>query len=110
MSIQWYPGHMTKARRELAAAMPSQDVIIEVLDARLPASSENPVVTELRGPRPCIKVLSKSDLADPHVTQAWMRRFEERGAEAASHPTGGGTVLTLAISTERPGEARSRIA
>ena len=43
MSIQWYPGHMTKARRELAAAMPAQDVIIEVLDARMPAASENPV-------------------------------------------------------------------
>ncbi|MGN6105545.1 MAG: ribosome biogenesis GTPase YlqF, partial [Kofleriaceae bacterium] len=49
MSLQWYPGHMTKARRELATLIPSQDVIIEVLDARLPAASSNPVVTELRG-------------------------------------------------------------
>ncbi|MEO7331633.1 MAG: ribosome biogenesis GTPase YlqF, partial [Minicystis sp.] len=49
MSIQWYPGHMTKARREMAAAMPAQDLIIEVVDARLPWASSNPVVSELRG-------------------------------------------------------------
>ena len=76
MSLQWYPGHMTKARRELAALMPSQDVIIEVLDARLPASSSNPLVTELRRDKPCIKVLTRSDLADPGVTAAWLAHFE----------------------------------
>jgi ribosome biogenesis GTPase A len=100
MLIQWYPGHMTKARRELAAAMPAQDVIIEVLDARLPSSSENPVVTELRGARPCLKVLSKSDLADPSITEAWLRHFEARGP---------GAVLAVALSTERPGETRARV-
>jgi ribosome biogenesis GTPase A len=72
MSLQWYPGHMTKARRELAALMPSQDVVIEVLDARLPEASANPVVTELRQDKPCIKVLTKSDLADPAVTTVWL--------------------------------------
>jgi ribosome biogenesis GTPase A len=100
MSIQWYPGHMTKARRELAEAMPAQDVIIEVLDARLPASSANPVVTELRRDKPCLKVLSKSDLADPETTEAWIRHLESRGP---------GAVLAAALSTERPGDARARV-
>jgi ribosome biogenesis GTPase A len=104
MLIQWYPGHMTKARREMAAAMPSQDVIIEVLDARMPGASSNPVVTELRADKPCLKVLSKSDIADPQITEAWLRYFESTGADpAAEHP--GGAVLAIAISTGSPSSA-----
>jgi ribosome biogenesis GTPase A len=109
MAIQWYPGHMTKARRLIAEAMPSQDVVIEVLDARMPRSSENPVVTELRRHKPVIKVLSKSDLADPDVTKAWIRFFEEE-----VHPSPGdglppGKVVAIALTTTRPGEARTKI-
>jgi ribosome biogenesis GTPase A len=104
MLIQWYPGHMTKARREMAAAMPAQDVIIEVLDARMPGASSNPVVTELRGDKPCVKVLSKSDIADPQITEKWLRHFESGRGQA------GGPVLAVALSTERPGETRARIA
>ncbi len=99
MTLQWYPGHMTKARRELAALMPSQDVVIEVLDARLPSSSTNPLLTELRGAKPCIKVLTKSDLADPSVTQAWIRRLQ-----------GTTGVTAFAASTDRQQETRRRIA
>ena len=66
--------------------MPSQDVVIEVLDARMPAASENPVVTELRRQKPCIKVLSKSDLADPEVTGAWLRHFEARAPSREGRP------------------------
>ena len=102
MTIQWYPGHMTKARRLLVESIPSQDVIIEVLDARMPRASENPVVTELRKQKPCIKVLSKSDLADPEVTKAWLRWFE-----STERP--GGKVRAIAITTERPGEAKAKI-
>ena len=108
MLIQWYPGHMTKARREMAAAMPSQDVIIEVLDARLPAASENPVVTELRRQKPCIKVLSKSDLADPRITEAWLRHFELGRAAPPTEPAGG-PVLAVALGADHPGDARTRI-
>jgi ribosome biogenesis GTPase A len=109
MLIQWYPGHMTKARREMAAAMPSQDVIIEVLDARMPGASSNPVVTELRADKPCLKVLSKSDIADPQITEAWLRYFESTGVDPVNeHP--GGAVLAIAISTDRAAEARTRIA
>lgn len=99
MSLQWYPGHMTKARQDLARLMPSQDVVIEVIDARLPQASSNPVVTELRKQKPCVKVLTKSDLADPAVTKAWIRRFQ-------SEPN----VSAFAATTERPEETRKRIA
>ncbi len=109
MAIQWYPGHMTKARRLLAETMPLKDVIIEVLDARMPRSSENPVVTELRRHKPVIKVLSKSDLADPEITKAWIRFFEEE-----VHPSPGdglppGKVAAIALTTDRPGEAKTKI-
>ena len=64
MSINWFPGHMHKARKEIAEVMPQVDVIIEMLDARIPFSSENPLVPELRGDTPVIKVLNKADLAE----------------------------------------------
>jgi ribosome biogenesis GTPase A len=99
MSLHWYPGHMNRARRELEKLMPSQDVVIEVLDARLPASSANPLVTELRRTKPCIKVLTKSDLADPTVTQAWLDHFHREPG-----------VLAFAATTTRPQETRKRVA
>jgi ribosome biogenesis GTPase A len=76
MKIEWYPGHMAKARRQIAEAMTKIDVVIEVLDARLPVSSSNPMLKKLRGDKPCIKVLNKSDLADAAVTRAWVRHFD----------------------------------
>ncbi|MEJ7599824.1 MAG: ribosome biogenesis GTPase YlqF [Kofleriaceae bacterium] len=98
MSLQWYPGHMTKARRELIALMPSQDVMIEVLDSRLPKASSNPLFDEIRGGKPVIKVLTKSDLADPAVTRAWVTYLEgEPGVKA------------FAATTERPQVTRKRI-
>ena len=75
MAIEWYPGHMTKARREIAEALAIVDVVIEVVDARLPVSSSNPILQELRGKKPCLKVLNKQDLADPAVTREWVRHF-----------------------------------
>ncbi|PLX82208.1 MAG: ribosome biogenesis GTPase YlqF [Desulfuromonas sp.] len=78
MTIEWYPGHMSKARRQIAEVILTFDVIIEVLDARLPAASANPLLEKLRQDKPCIKVLNKNDLADPAVTKAWVRHFEQR--------------------------------
>ena len=77
MQIQWYPGHMYKASKELIKALPKVDLLIEILDARIPFSSENPMLTEIRGDKPCIKVLNKSDLADPQMTQQWQHYFEQ---------------------------------
>ncbi|UTW13481.1 ribosome biogenesis GTPase YlqF [Marinobacterium rhizophilum] len=75
MSINWFPGHMHKARKEIAKTMDEIDVVIEVLDARLPQSSENPLVDSLRKGKPVIKLLNKSDLADPDVTAQWLAFF-----------------------------------
>ena len=75
MAINWFPGHMHKARKDIAEVMPQVDVIIEMLDARIPFSSENPLVNGLRGDTPCIKVLNKADLADPEMTKQWQAFF-----------------------------------
>ena len=83
MAVQWYPGHMNKARRIIKETMSDVDLVIEVMDARIPFSSENPMVAELRQHRPCIKILNKSDLADPVVTKLWLKHFEkEQGVKA----------------------------
>lgn len=73
--LNWYPGHMAKARRDIGKAMGKTEVIFEILDARLPFSSENPLVNSLRRDTPCIKVLNKKDLADPRVTQLWLTQL-----------------------------------
>jgi len=83
MSIQWYPGHMAVASRQIAEVSAKIDVVIEVLDARLPVSSANPQLQQLRGNKPCIKVLNKQDLADPEVTKAWVRYFEQEAGVKA---------------------------
>ena len=85
MAIQWYPGHMTSARKKAAETMASTDVVIEVVDARLPEASTNPLVRELRlfRQRPCLKVLNKSDLADPEVTKAWIAYYNKQSGVKA---------------------------
>lgn len=98
MAIQWYPGHMHKAQKQIKEVLPQVDLLIEVLDARIPFSSENPAIAELRGDKPCIKVLSKTDLADPIITAAWQEYLErEQG------------VKTIALTTEQPGKMKSLI-
>jgi len=88
MTIQWFPGHMNAARRKAAETMAKIDVVIEVVDARLPAASSNPMIEELRKARqrPCLKVLNKSDLADPAATQAWLEFFNAQpGVKAVAN-------------------------
>jgi ribosome biogenesis GTPase A len=97
MTIQWFPGHMHRARKQIAQAMPNIDIVIEILDARLPRSSRNPLVEQLRLDKPCIKVLNKSDLADPAATQAWIEHLNaQKQTEALALTTHDRTkVLTL---------------
>jgi ribosome biogenesis GTPase A len=109
MAIQWYPGHMTKARRVIAESLSSQDVVIEVLDARMPRASANPVVTELRRHKPCVKILSKSDLADPKVTEAWIREIEAAPQRGVGDGLLSGKVLAVALSSSKPAEARTKV-
>ncbi len=77
MTINWFPGHMHKARKEIKKRLPKIDLIIEVMDARIPYSSENPLVSQFRQNKPCIKLLNKSDLADPLITQKWLDYLEQ---------------------------------
>ena len=93
----------------MAELMPKQDVVIEVLDARMPGASENPVVTELRKLKPCLKVLSKSDLADPEITKAWLRHFESAAPQMPTHGQPAGKVLAIAINSNQPGDVQKRI-
>jgi len=78
MSIQWFPGHMHKARKEMHEIMGQIDVVIEVVDARIPYSSENPFAKELCGDKPLIKVLNKCDLADPDTVELWQQHLDQQ--------------------------------
>ena len=77
MSIQWFPGHMIGARKKAAESMRMVDLVIEVLDARVPLSSRNPTFEKLRhdGQKPALKLLNKSDMADPEQTRLWLRHY-----------------------------------
>ncbi|MDR2614232.1 MAG: ribosome biogenesis GTPase YlqF, partial [Candidatus Accumulibacter sp.] len=95
MTIQWFPGHMTSARRKAAETMAVIDVVIEVVDARLPEASTNPLVHALRRQRqrPCLKVLNKSDLADPAATREWIAWYGEQP-----------DIKAIAVSSKNAGE------
>jgi ribosome biogenesis GTPase A len=80
--IQWYPGHMAQAMRKLGERLRIVDLVIEVLDARLPAASANPALDEVAGHKPRIVVLGREDLADPHVTREWLTWYAARGRTA----------------------------
>ena len=97
MAIQWFPGHMNSARKKAAETMASIDVVIELLDARMPEASTNPLVRELRlqRQRPCLKVLNKADLADPQVTRAWIDHYNRQEG-----------VRAVALSCRKPAEVR----
>ena len=78
MIIQWFPGHMAKTRREIKEHMKLVDVVIELLDARIPLSSRNPEIDSLVGTKPRIIALNKSDLSDPEANKRWARYFKSR--------------------------------
>jgi len=96
MAINWFPGHMHKAQKEIKEILPQIDVVIEVCDARLPFSSENPMITEIRGDKPLIKILNKSDLADASKTKVWLEYFESQH-----------NVKAIALTTDNPGVAKN---
>ena len=95
MALQWFPGHMHKALKEIKESLSQVDILIEVLDARIPYSSENPEIAKIRGDKPCIKILNKYDLADPDITARWQEHLEqERG------------VKTITTSSDNPGNSK----
>lgn len=85
MAIQWFPGHMNVARKQVAETMAKVDVVIEIVDARMPWSSSNPMIEDLRRARqrPALKILNKADLADPVLSKVWMEWFKsQEGVDA----------------------------
>jgi len=95
MAIQWFPGHMVAARKKATETMERADVVIEVLDARVPEAGSNPMIKELRvhRQRPCLKILNKTDLADPAVTKAWLDYYNSQKG-----------VKAVALSCKKPGD------
>ena len=95
MAIQWFPGHMNAARKKAAEAMEKTDLVIEVVDARLPEASCNPMIGELRlfRQRPCLKILNKADLGDPAVTDAWIAYYNQQP-----------DVQAVALSCKKPAD------
>ena len=79
MNIQWYPGHMTKTRRQIEADLKQVDAVCEIVDARIPMSSRNPDIDAICGSKPRIIVLNRMDLADPNATQKWAAYFKNKG-------------------------------
>ncbi|ARD49277.1 ribosome biogenesis GTPase YlqF [Sporosarcina sp. P37] len=79
MTIQWFPGHMAKARREVSEKLKLVDIVFELIDARLPLSSRNPMIDELIHQKPRLLILNKMDLADEVQTKRWIAYFEEQG-------------------------------
>jgi len=89
MPIQWFPGHMHSTKKALLKRLPDIDVVIELLDARLPGSSSNPLLAELTAGKPALKVLNKQDLADPERTALWLAHFQARpGTQALALDAG----------------------
>lgn len=95
MPIQWFPGHMAAARKKAGETLAAADVVIEVVDARIPEASTNPMIHELRRhrQRPCLKILNKADLADPAATKAWLAHY-------AAQPD----VRAVALSCKQAGD------
>ncbi len=95
MALQWFPGHMHKALKEIKESLSQVDILIEVLDARIPYSSENPEIAKIRGDKPCLKILNKFDLADPEITRRWQEDLErQRG------------VVTITTSNDKPADSK----
>ena len=84
MNIQWYPGHMTKTRRQIEADLKQVDAVCEIVDARIPISSRNPDIDSICGTKPRIIVLNRMDLADPSATKKWIQYFRQTGAAAVA--------------------------
>jgi ribosome biogenesis GTPase A len=97
MAIEWYPGHMVTAKKEAALAMRKTDVVIEVLDARVPGSSRNPMIEQLRreNQRAALKILNKSDIADPERTKLWLAYYNAQPG-----------VKAVALSAKKPKDVK----
>ncbi|GMB08479.1 ribosome biogenesis GTPase A [Thermolongibacillus altinsuensis] len=106
MTIQWFPGHMAKAKREVTEKLKLIDIVFELVDARIPISSRNPLIDEIVANKPRIILLNKADMADPDITKQWVAFFEKQNvlALAIDSQTGTGVkqIVTLTKELLRP--------
>ncbi|ETP68790.1 GTPase [Planococcus glaciei] len=101
MTIQWFPGHMAKARREVTEKLKLVDIIFELVDARLPLSSRNPMIDQVIQQKPRLIILNKMDMADEVETKKWIRYFEEQGTRAVAINSLDGRGLQLVTRTSK---------
>jgi ribosome biogenesis GTPase A len=101
MTIQWFPGHMAKAKREVQEKLKLIDIVFELLDARIPLSSRNPMINEILGNKPRIVLLNKADMADETVTEQWIAYFEQEQLFALAIDAQTGTGIRQIVSTAK---------
>ena len=97
MQIGWYPGHMNKARKDIIHVLKKVHAVLEIVDARLPYSSENPLLHQLAENKPMLKILNKSDLADPNITQVWLDHYRHN------------QISAMTACGKNPGDIRYRV-
>jgi ribosome biogenesis GTPase A len=98
MTIQWFPGHMAKARRQVTEKLKLVDIIFELVDARIPHSSRNPMIDEIIQHKPRIVLLNKADMADKEITAEWIRYFKKQGVTALAINSQEGTGLKQIVN------------
>ena len=101
MIINWYPGHMAKAKRLIQENLKIIDVVIELVDARIPLSSTNPMIKSLVGDKPSVVVLNKADLADPVVVDEWVAYYKQQGRKVMALNSKGGKGVKQLVSLIR---------
>lgn len=101
MNIQWYPGHMAKTRRLIQESLKMIDIVIEILDARIPKSSSNPDMYEICGGKPRVVILNKCDLAEDSITEEWIRYYKKNGIGALEIDSISGKNLSKVYSIAR---------
>ena len=109
MPIQWFPGHMHATKKALVKRLPDIDVVIEMLDARLPGSSANPLLAELAHGKPALKVLNKQDLADPDSTALWLAHFQTQPGTQALALDASGAVVQGATARQLTAACRALV-
>ncbi|MCY8919815.1 ribosome biogenesis GTPase YlqF [Bacillus atrophaeus] len=101
MTIQWFPGHMAKARREVTEKLKLIDIVYELVDARIPMSSRNPMIEEILKNKPRIMLLNKADKADAAVTKQWKEHFEKQGIPSLSINSVNGQGLNQIVPSSK---------
>ncbi|RAK23351.1 ribosome biogenesis GTPase A [Anoxybacillus vitaminiphilus] len=101
MTIQWFPGHMAKAKREVQEKLKFIDIVFELVDARIPTSSRNPMIDEILVNKPRIMLLNKADMADEEITQQWIAFFQKRHIKALAIDSQAGTGVKQIVAAAK---------